>query len=190
MKNKWLYMGVILLVVISSGLFYMGQIKDKEGIRIETENSKKSVEYEEDIDEVMNKSYIHICGAVKNPDVYEVNENARLFEVIAMAGGLEEDAVKGSVNLARKVMDGEQIYVPFEGEEQISYITQENQSKVSLNQGTKEQLMTLTGIGEVRANAIIKHRTQKGPFVRIEDIMLVEGIKEAMFEKIKDDIGL
>jgi competence protein ComEA len=168
----------------------MGQINKEDGIRIETEKSSKAVDDDQEVFETVNKIYIHLYGAVKNPDVYEVSEDARLFEVIKIAGGLLEDAAKGSVNLARKVVDGEQIYVAFEGDEQSAYAMDTIQGKVSLNQGTKEQLMTLTGIGEVRASAIIKHRTQKGPFIKIEDIMLVEGIKEAMFEKIKDDIGL
>lgn len=190
MKTKWVYSGLIILVVLVSGLFYMGQIKKDEGIRIETEKTSLSVNAENDTLEAENKIYIHLCGAIKNPDVYVVDEGARLFEIIAMAGGLKEDAAEGSVNLARKVVDGEQIYVPFIGEELLSPVSNGVQGKVSLNQGTKEQLMTLTGIGEVRANAIINHRTQEGPFLKIEDIMLVEGIKEAMFEKIKDDIGL
>lgn len=190
MKTKWLYGGVILLIVLVSGFFYMGQIKEEEGIRIEAEESSKPVDDKKGALETVNKIFIHVYGAVKNPDVYEVREDARLFEVIEIAGGLEEDAAKGSVNLARKVVDGEQIYVSFEGDEQSAYAIDILQGKVSLNQGTKEQLMTLTGIGEVRATAIINHRTQKGPFKKIEDIMLVEGIKEAMFEKIKDDIGL
>jgi len=190
MKTKWVYAGVILLVVLLMGWFYMGQINKDGSIHIETENSSSSSDEDQDAFEATNKIYVHVYGAVKNPDVYEVREDARLFEVIEIAGGLTEDAAKGSVNLARKVMDGEQIYVSFEGDEQTSYSMDMIQGKVSLNQGTKEQLMTLTGIGEVRAKAIINHRTQNGPFIKIEDIMLVEGIKEAMFEKIKDDIGL
>lgn len=190
MKTKWVYGGLILLVVLLAGLFYRGQTNIEDDIRIETESSNQLVDDEKDGFEAVNKIYIHVYGAVKNPDVYEVSEDARLFEVIEIAGGLMDDAAKGSVNLARKVMDGEQIYVSFEGEEQSAYALDILQGKVSLNQGTKEQLMTLTGIGEVRAKAIISHRTQNGPFVKIEDIMLVEGIKEAMFEKIKDDIGL
>ncbi|PKM58391.1 MAG: hypothetical protein CVU98_01280 [Firmicutes bacterium HGW-Firmicutes-3] len=190
MKAKWVYSGVIILVVFLSGLFYMGQIKKDDGILIETEKTSQSVDEEKVTLEAVNKIYIHLCGAVKNPDVYAVDEGSRLFEIIAIAGGLDEDAAEGSVNLARRVVDGEQIYVPYVGEELLMPISEGLQGKVSLNQGTKEQLMTLTGIGEVRASAIIKHRTQKGPFVKIEDIMLVDGIKEAMFEKIKDDIGL
>ena len=190
MEKKWVYSGLILLVVLVSGLFHMGHIKEEEGIRIEAEDSSKPVDDKKSDLDTVNKIYIHLYGAVKNPDVYEVREDARLFEIIEIAGGLLEDAAKGSVNLARKVVDGEQIYVAFEGDEQSAYAIDILQGKVSLNQGTKEQLMTLTGIGEVRAKAIINHRTQKGPFEKIEDIMLVEGIKEAMFEKIKDDIGL
>ena len=60
--------------------------------------------------------------------------------------------------------------------------------KVNINTATKDQLMTLTGIGEVRAEDIIAYRQEHGPFRQIEDIMQVSGIKEAAFAKIKDDI--
>ena len=61
-------------------------------------------------------------------------------------------------------------------------------SKINLNTAVKEQLMTLKGIGEARAEAIIAYRQEYGPFARIEDIMEVPGIKEAAFQKIKEDI--
>jgi len=60
--------------------------------------------------------------------------------------------------------------------------------KVNINSASKEELMTLTGIGESRAADIIRYRTEQGAFSRIEDIMNVPGIKEASFRKLKDQI--
>lgn len=60
--------------------------------------------------------------------------------------------------------------------------------KVNLNKAGAEELMTLTGIGKSRAEAIIQYRQEVGPFRSIEDIMNVSGIKESAFEKIRDDI--
>ena len=62
-------------------------------------------------------------------------------------------------------------------------------SKINLNTAVKEQLMTLKGIGEARAEAISAYRQEYGPFARIEDIMEVPGIKEAAFQKIKEDFN-
>ena len=60
--------------------------------------------------------------------------------------------------------------------------------KVNLNRADVKELMTLTGIGQSRAEAIIRYREEIGSFERIEDVMKVSGIKESAFNKIKDDI--
>ena len=60
--------------------------------------------------------------------------------------------------------------------------------KVNLNTAGKEELMTLSGIGESRADAIIAYREANGPFGSVEEIMNIEGIKEKMFEKIRGSI--
>ena len=61
-------------------------------------------------------------------------------------------------------------------------------AKVNLNTAGKEELMTLKGIGESKAEDIIRYRETYGPFERIEDIMNISGIKDAAFQKIKDSI--
>ncbi len=63
-------------------------------------------------------------------------------------------------------------------------------SKVSINTASKEELMTISGIGESKANAIIKYREENGNFESIEDIMNVSGIGDALYEKIKDNITI
>lgn len=152
--------------------------------------------------------YVHICGAVASPGVYEMEPGARVFQVVEQAGGFTEDAAGEYLNLAREVEDGMQIIVPSEEEveewEQVrrgDFIDTggvipelgDNQGTVSdgrvnLNTATKAELMTLSGIGEVRAEEIIRYREDRGPFSRIEDIKKVPGIKDAAFQKIKDDI--
>ena len=138
---------------------------------------------------------VDIGGAVKNPGVYTVTESTRVYEVIEMAGGLTDKADTDSINRAAFVQDGEKIIVPFryDPEEGDStgmsaapgYTT--HSGLVNINTGSKEELMTLNGIGEVMAGRIIEYRTQNR-FRKIEDIKSVKGIGDGIFEKIKDSI--
>ena len=139
--------------------------------------------------------FVHVCGQVKNPGVYQLEEGARIYDAIQLAGGLTEEACEEAVNLAEKVIDGEQIWIPDKAEAEkmgsVNGNLKEKQTEsglVDLNTATKEQLMTLTGIGEARAKDILAYREEYGRFQTIEDIMKVPGIKDAAFAKIKDEI--
>lgn len=156
--------------------------------------------------------YVHICGQVLHPGVYAMEEGSRLFQVVEQAGGFTPDAAMEYLNMAETIRDGMKIVVPGQTEleealkEQGAYaaqgiyasgqagfsdmeeISSDESPKVNLNTATKEQLMTLRGIGEAKASDIIQYRQEQGPFHRIEDIMEISGIKEAAFEKIKNNI--
>ncbi|HIU75318.1 MAG TPA: helix-hairpin-helix domain-containing protein [Candidatus Pelethocola excrementipullorum] len=139
--------------------------------------------------------YVYICGSVTNPGVYALPEGSRVYELIEAAGGLLEDADERSLNQAGMLEDGMQITV-YNKEEaaempvQTSRTGQESpdSGKVNLNTADVDRLTTLSGIGEARAKAIIAYREQHGGFQNIEDIMKIEGIKEKLFEKIKEQI--
>ena len=136
--------------------------------------------------------WIYVCGAVNEPGVYELPQGSRVYEAIALAGGLTEEADTRALNQAALLTDGEQITVLTE-EETAGAVLPESPSgaqstRINLNTATREELMTLTGIGEARAAAILAYRETHGPFRAIEEIMNVEGIKEKGFEKIKEDI--
>lgn len=141
--------------------------------------------------------YVYVCGAVNAPGVYELKEGARVFEAIQLAGGLTEAAAADAVNQARIVTDGEQIRVPTVEEAQnqgagvageVTEGTENN--KININTAGKEELMTLTGIGEAKAESIMDYREKNGSFTSIEELMQIEGIKEGVFNKIKDDITI
>ncbi|MCF0145439.1 MAG: ComEA family DNA-binding protein [Eubacterium sp.] len=148
--------------------------------------------------------WVHVCGAVERPGVYELEPGSRVFEAIRAAGGLKEEAEDRSLNQAARLTDGEQItvFTVSEIEEQggissASVSTGQERSggagtggsgKVNLNTAGAEELKTLPGIGEVRAAAILLWRETNGPFMMVEDIMQVDGIKEKSFEKIKEYI--
>ena len=144
---------------------------------------------------------MYICGEVINPGVYELSGDSRIYEAVDAAGGFTENAARECVNLASKVSDGMQITIynreeaaslpaggtsagKNSGQDQMSG----SSSLVNLNTATKEELMTLKGIGEAKAEDIIRYREKSGGFKKIEDIMKISGIKENGFQKIKDSI--
>ena len=132
---------------------------------------------------------MHVCGAVKNPGVYKIKEGSRICDIIALAGGGTSDSAVDTLNLARVLKDEERIFVPtIQEAETIEVLEKKGSQKINLNTATKEQLMTLSGIGEAKAEDIIAYRAENGDFQTIEDIMKISGIKEAAFQKIKDKI--
>ena len=142
--------------------------------------------------------YVYVCGAVNAPGVYELKKDARVFEAITLAGGMTAEAAPEAVSQARTVADGEQIYVPTVREVQMQGAGVEDivtgnadvSGKININTAGKEELMTLTGIGEAKAQSILDYREEHGKFGSIEDLMLIEGIKEGVFNKIKEDITI
>ena len=162
------------------------------------EGTKKAAAVSET--EAMDPAFVvHVCGEVANPGIYELPAGSRIYEAVKAAGGFTENAAEESVNLASPIEDGVQIRIyskeeaetlaagaaPFDGFEASG---EGKEPVVNLNTATKEELMTLSGIGESRAEDIIRYREENGGFQNIEDIMKVSGIKDAAFQKIKDRI--
>lgn len=141
-----------------------------------------------------NKVYIHICGEVKKPGVYVFDREPRTIEVVQRAGGFTKKADQTGVNLAGSVTDGMQLIIGKKGgksadrNKKESTEHTENSVKVNINQASKEELMTLSGIGESKASQIISYRESHGAFQKTEDIMNISGIKNGVFDKIKDFI--
>lgn len=143
--------------------------------------------------------YVHVCGEVVSPGVYEMEEGSRVFQAVEMAGGFLDEASGEYLNMAQIVEDGMKIMVPSKediesGKVSVSTVNAGNgqaeaaEPVVNLNTADKEQLMTLKGIGESRAEDILRYREEHGKFRNIEEIMNVPGIKDAAFQKIKDRI--
>lgn len=144
--------------------------------------------------------FVHVCGQVNAPAVYEFEKGARVVEAIEKAGGFMEDAATDYLNLAKELSDGEKIYVP--DKEEAAGLKPQNEgiaaessgnvvsadSRININTASKDELLGLKGIGDSRAEDIINYRTEHGGFGTIEDIMKVPGIKQGAFNKIKDNI--
>lgn len=173
--------------------------------------SKKEASPGEDTAETEKAILVFVCGAVENAGVYSLKAGSRLYEAVEAAGGFRADADRDWLNLADTLQDGQKLRV-YTMEETAALWKQEGQAqgvnaedsggasdhsgtgasdssgKVNLNTATREQLMTLPGIGGAKADAVIAYREEYGGFQAIEDIMKIRGIKEAVFSKIKDKI--
>lgn len=171
------------------------QILEKE---TQTQQTNTSEIVKESELATVNQIYVHICGSVNNSGVYMCDINSRLFEVIELAGGFTQEADETYLNLVEKISDGQRIYVPSKEEvltgniENISQVNN-NQAQsniatslININTASKEQLMTLPGIGEAKALDIISYRSTNGNFKNTEDIKNISGIKESAYSKIKD----
>lgn len=153
--------------------------------------------------------YVYVCGAVKEPGVYELEAGARIYEAVDAAGGLTEEADFSSVNQAEKVSDGQMVKILTKeetealgetpdsvetpdsgnGETAVSGNAEtEQDGRININLASAEELMTLPGIGRAKADSIISYRESSGGFSSIEEIMQVEGIKEGVFNRVKDSI--
>ena len=147
-----------------------------------------------------NTVFVHICGAVVNEGVYELNEDSRITDAVEMAGGFSEEACGEAVNLAMRLEDEQYIYIPTREEVENGKAcdvsakyndmaeTDDSGGKININTADENLLTTLTGIGKVKAENIIRYREQNGKFDTIEDIMKVSGIGPSGFEKIRDKI--
>ena len=158
---------------------------------------------------------VHICGAVSAPGVYELPAGSRIIDAVEAGGGFLPEADEACCNLAEEIVDGCQIYIMTKSESCADGQTEKKagiqtspdgdmqttdrnvrsnsapaleNGLVNLNTADVAALMTLPGIGESRAKAIISYREQHGAFAKIEDIMKISGIKQAAFSKIKDKI--
>ena len=141
--------------------------------------------------------YADICGAVENPGVYELEDGARICDLVKLAGGLTEEADLNVLNQAEKVTDGmkvrvytkeEAVDLPVQAGTGMTTTEEADSSRININTADQTQLVTLSGIGAARAADIIAYRTEHGSFQTIEEIMNVSGIKESTFQKIKDQI--
>lgn len=141
---------------------------------------------------------VYVSGAVVNPDVYALPAGSRVKQAIEAAGGFADDAFQAGINLAQPLSDGQQVYVPREGETSapaaivsgasIASLSGSPGGRININIASVEELTTLPGIGPAMAGRIIEYRERNGGFRTIEDIKKVKGIGDATFEKIKDQI--
>lgn len=155
------------------------------------------------LSETSSQVMVDIAGAVFYPGVYEATPGARLKDILIQAGGLSADAereyISRNFNLAKRVMDQEKIYIPSQYEisngtftepqrflDYTSPLENQNTSVININTATLEQLDSLTGIGKVTADKIIKNR----PYKSIEELLNKKILNKNVYENIKNLILL
>lgn len=200
----------IILIGVIFVLYKNYYTSNEEVIDIFKDKEEEVVVEEEPeiLKEEEEKVVVDIKGMVANPGVYEVSSSSRVNDVIELAGGLLENADTSLINLAKIVSDEMTIIIYSNEEVLLKYKeevcvcdcplisndaciesgSEDSGALVNINTASKEELMTVSGIGEAKAESIIKYREDNGSFSAIEDIMNVSGIGESLFEKIKDYI--
>ena len=207
----------LFMLIIFYIIFVKVNLKSKEKNLVDNQVVINEVEKVE-VDLKDDLVYVDIKGAVKKPGVYKINSDKKIIDVITMAGGLMENANTDNINLSRKVTDEMVIIIYTNEEVKNSNIvdtvikvvdkecvcpniqndgcinTEINDSitnvnkTININTATLEELMSINGLGEAKAKAIIKYREENGYFKIIDDLLNVSGIGEALFEKFKEYI--
>ncbi len=141
---------------------------------------------------------VDVRGAVAKPGVYSLPAGSRIQDALAQAGGTLPDAETRPLNLARKLNDGEQLYVPTTGEATPTLApaalparggavsVKTPVGKININTASVEELDALPGIGPALGQRIVEYRTQNGSFESTQDLKKVRGIGDKMFEEMQD----
>lgn len=216
--NKKIVVYIIIISVIALIIYKVAikkenlieNITDINTIEISEENETKE---QEKVD-ITKKIMVYITGEVKNPGIYELEENSRIKDVIEKAGGLKETADITDINLATILQDEDKITIPSKEENKQEKQNTENiqsnkqsktteksqnttsistnttgknqNTKVNINTATQTELETLPGIGPSIASKIVSYRKENGKFKSIEEIKKVNGIGESKYKKIKE----
>ena len=183
--------GVLLLLVGAGGLFSKKEEAVEDVTVVETTMLVEKTEVSTTQEAVI---FVDIKGAVKNPGVYQMKSGDRVKDALDAAGGLTDEADSQKVNLAQRVEDQMVIVVPKVGEEATEIPAggtskeASKEGKVNINTATVEELKTLKGVGEKKAEAIIEYRKKNGSFKTKEDLMKVRGIGKKLFESFQERI--
>lgn len=187
---------LLLIMGIAISLVFMGCGSKSKKISLDDTKPKTSLEETKSSGDI----FVHVVGEVNAPGIVKVPEGTRLYNVIEKAGGMTKNAQTDYLNLADTVKDGQQIRVISKKEykklKKKSHGESQKESQggsdssglININTATADELQTLSGIGEVRAKAIVEYRTQNGNFSKPEDIKNVSGIGDATFNNIKSQI--
>ncbi|EGO2654331.1 TPA: helix-hairpin-helix domain-containing protein [Enterococcus faecalis] len=202
LPKKWLLLGsgvfMVILITLLVGIYLMVNKEPQVDTTMWEEtslNTTTEVATDATKERAETMIYVDIKGAVKVPGIYQLKNQQRIWDALALAGGVSEEADTAQVNYAQKVKDQMIIYVPKKGEPvpqsletlQESAPAQQNQEeKINLNTATEAELQTISGIGAKKAQEIIRFRDEQGPFKTVEELKNVPGIGEKTVERLKD----
>lgn len=214
-KKLGIYIVILILLTILGFNYFKNGYKDlkkneDKDIFVEQNNTSYNVDDLQNESNSTSKSseksiplkdkniVVEIKGEVKKPDVYTLEDESIVKDVIDLAGGVTKEADLSNINRAKKLQNHELIYIRnkneinnnIEDNTDVNNIetTTNTSNMVNINSATLEELKTLNGVGDAKANGIIEYREKNGGFTSIDQIKEVDGIGEKMFEKIKDKI--
>ena len=158
------------------------------------------------VTQVYSKVTFDVSGEVIKPGVYSLEKGSRVNEALVMAGGLaakaDRDWVEKNINRAKPIGDGEKIYIPRVPTKGVRTENPENVGAgpvpaqvlgsqiININTASISELDKLDGVGPSFAQRIIDYRNKNGGFKDVNELKMVSGIGDKMFEKIKDKIGI
>ncbi|MBN1298263.1 MAG: helix-hairpin-helix domain-containing protein, partial [Actinobacteria bacterium] len=236
-RQKNLYMTLFLIILITAAasfsifLYQKRQADIRENmlsVYYEELSMQKNSNYADNTNEVEKETVagghagiksvdttalikVYVCGSIKNPGVYEIEDGARIADLLELCGGADENAALEAVNLAFILEDASMVYIPSIKEVEDKavsfydadavYFGNINDSasaggsskiagSVNINTAGIEELMSLPGIGEKTAGNIIEYRNSFGYFKKPEELKNVKGIGEKKFEAVKDMISV
>lgn len=196
-NNKPLKIAAVIIVVIAAVLVFAVK-GNSDTISIEDAHAAKDTAAEES-SETKAKVYVDVGGEVESPGVYEVDKDARIYEVIDKAGGLTGKADTTDLNQAEVVKDGQKIVVASKVESSGSgsqgtpsgaSTSAAGNGLININTADSTELQKITGIGPVMAGKIITYREENGRFSKIEDLKNVSGIGDKTFAKMKNKVTI
>ena len=204
-RDKWeeidwkIKVGVLFVcLIIGMGLFWMRrqgeEVEEAATFLAETTILPQEVEDKTTVSTVI---YVDVKGEIHHPGVYQMKAESRVKDLIEAAGGFTPLADDQKLNLAQLLEDQMVIVVPKKGEEVNSELAQAptsqkkevgKEGKVNINTATVEELKTLKGIGEKKAEAIIEYRKKNGSFKNKEELMKVRGIGKKLYESFQERV--
>ena len=206
-KQKIIIMVIIVGIIGVIGYYMYDKFIKSNDADQDIWNEVENTEIETGEDETQEEEIIviHITGQVRKEGVVRLKQGSRIIDAIEAAGGSTEQANLSKVNLAYILEDGQKICIPnINDEEEIEaeYVTQNSgytsgvieqtkkgeKDRVNVNTADRTELETLPGIGTATAEKIIQYREENGKFNDIEDVKKVNGIGDAKYEKIKENI--
>lgn len=208
MKKDTIIIGILCILLILGSIFFLGYQKNRfvgqEEISLtketlsDTQTDSGSSDSGIKTDSYDSEMAVYVSGAVKHPGLFRFQGKARVSDAIDAVGGFCKNASTDSINMARILEDGEQIHIMTLKQAKAAkkhanaspQNTTDNGGLININQATKEELMQLPGIGESKAFAIITYREEHGNFQTTKDLMQISGIKEGVYNKIKDLITI
>lgn len=189
-KYKWqlLFIGAGILLVFGGLIFskignLSGDKVEVLGEQITSQNSEQS------------EIVVEISGSVENPGVYKLSFGSRVNDLLVSSGGLSENAdrvwVDRNINKAAKLVDGQKIFIPKEGESATTPTSESSETipnlgPININSSDQKTLESLSGIGPTYASKIIEHR----PYSTIEELVSKKVIPQKTFDTIKDKISV